>query len=87
MHDIITADEVKRYVKEKGKRCPFSDCRKQTLTCECVQDSEEGIETDIRCRSCGREFTEHYELTSIAIMQGERNETGKKNKKTSTGSR
>jgi len=83
----LTAEEVERYVKEEGMCCPFSDCRKRTLTCECVQDSQKGIETDVRCRSCGRQFTEQYELTSIVIMQEKVDEASTKNKKTSTGSR
>ena len=63
----LVTRKVERYVKEGGRRCPFGDCRSYTLSCECVLDSEEGIDTDIKCRTCGRQWTEHYRISSITI--------------------
>lgn len=65
----LTQSQVDRYVKEKGNHCPFDDCRSHTLSCECVFDGEEGIEKDVKCRRCGRQFTEHYRIISLTLQE------------------
>jgi hypothetical protein len=70
--EAITLRFFAEYIANGGEACPWPDCESSDIESRHVNNDNDGMDREMVCNECGREWTEQFRMTNIGITEGER---------------